>query len=128
MKLDDLRNHFKISDYSDKTVNAMNKLIDSLEVNFNELDPSWEISLEQLAMNFQILFDAYEDIQANGNLQKDARDRLQKNVSITLFMNATNNIQNILNKFGFTVMSKARVKQLMKEEPDSPDEFTEMFE
>jgi len=68
MKLDDLRNHFKISDYSDKTVNAMNKLIDSLEVNFNELDPSWEISLEQLAMNFQILFNAYEDIQANGNL------------------------------------------------------------
>ena len=127
MKLDQLRTHFQVSSYSDKTVSTINKLIDSLENNFSELDPSWEVSLEQLAMNFQILYDAYDDIQANGNLQKDARDRLQKNVSITLFMNATNNIQNILNKFGFTVLSKARVKQMMKEEPGS-DNFTEKFE
>jgi len=41
MDLTNIRNKYKVSDYSDKTVAFIDNLISSLEVNFDECDPSW---------------------------------------------------------------------------------------
>lgn len=128
MKLDNLRNKYKVSDYSDKTVSFMDNLISSLEINFDEIDPSWVSQLDLIAMNANIMFDAYDDIQTNGNLQKDARGRLQKNVSITLFTNSFNNLNNLLSRNAFNIIGKARAKQLMKDVADIKDDFEQNFE
>ena len=84
--------------------------------------------MDLICMNLEILNNAYKDIQEQGKLQKDARDRLQKNPSIGLFFNAQAQVQNLLNKMGMTVMAKCRVKQYLKDESSSIDEFESNFE
>lgn len=128
MDLNFLRDKYKVSEFSDKTVSQMMKLISSLEKNFTEIEDSWELNLDLICMNLEILNNAYKDIQEQGKLQKDARDRLQKNPSIGLFFNAQAQVQNLLNKMGMTVMAKCRVKQYLKDESSSIDEFEENFE
>lgn len=128
MDLNFLRDKYKVSEFSDKTVSQMMKLISSLEKNFTEIEDSWELNLDLICMNLEILNNAYKDIQEQGKLQKDARDRLQKNPSIGLFFNAQAQVQNLLNKMGMTVMAKCRVKQYLKDESSSIDEFESNFE
>lgn len=128
MDLNFLRDKYKVSEFSDKTVSQMMKLISSLEKNFTEIEDSWELNLDLICMNLEILNNAYKDIQEKGKLQKDARDRLQKNPSIGLFFNAQAQVQNLLNKMGMTVMAKCRVKQYLKDESSSIDEFESNFE
>ena len=128
MDLNFLRDKYKVSEFSDKTVSQMMKLISSLEKNFTEIEDSWELNLDLICMNLEILNNAYKDIQEQGKLQKDARDRLQKNPSIGLFFNAQAQVQNLLNKMGMTVLAKCRVKQYLKDEDSSKDEFESNFE
>lgn len=128
MDLTNIRTKYKLSDYSDKTVAFMDNLISSLEVNFDECDPSWLSQLDLIAMNANIMFNAYDDIQANGKLQEDSRGRLQKNVSITLYCNAFNNLNNLLSRNAFNIIGKARAKQLMKDVEDMKDSFESEFE
>ena len=44
-----------------------------------------------------------------------------------MFANTINNINNIMSKMGFNILSKVRAKQLMKEEVEQ-DDFETQFE
>lgn len=127
MNLENLKQKYDVSEYSDKTVNTIKKLITSLEQNYDSIDTSWEVNLELLAMNYELLYKSYDDIKANGNTSKDYRDRLTKNPSVNMFANTINNINNIMSKMGFNILSKVRAKQLLKDEVEK-DEFEENFE
>lgn len=105
----------------------MVRYIDTLEKNFDEIDESWIAVLDLLAINYQLLFQAYDDIIENGNKNRDERGRMVKNPSIQIFSTSQQNIQNLLNKMGFTTLSKARAKALMREDPDLEDEFADKF-
>lgn len=121
-----LRNKFTTDKVGKRTAETMQKLIDSLETNFNAIDPAWECQLEMIAMNYQLMYSAYDDLNEQGKLQRDARGRLQKNPSIAIFQNTQANIQNIMNKMGWTVLSKARVKSMLTDSAET-DEFEENF-
>ena len=124
IKLDERYNAEK---YGERTAETMSLFIESMKKTFTDIDSAWISSLDQLAMNFKLMFDAYDDILANGNISSASRERLSRNPSISLFFNCQNAIQTILTKSGLTVMSKAKVKQLMRDECDT-DEFMENFE
>lgn len=121
-----LRNKFTADKVGKRTAETMQKLIDSLVTNFNDIDPAWECQLEMIAMNYQLMYSAYDDLNEQGKLQRDARGRLQKNPSIAIFQNTQANIQNIMNKMGWTVLSKARVKSMLTDSAET-DEFEENF-
>lgn len=127
MKLDFLRERYKINSTNDATVEAMLFLVDSIEKNFSDFDSAWINSLDLLQINYDLLYAAKDDIDKNGKQCKDYRDRLVRNPSISILLNAQNNIMNILSRMGLNVLSKVRVKQLMKEESEK-DSFSELFE
>ncbi len=127
MKLDFLRERYKINSTNDATVEAMLFLVDSIEKNFSDFDSAWINSLDLLQINYDLLYAAKEDIDKNGKQCKDYRDRLVRNPSISILLNAQNNIMNILSRMGLNVLSKVRVRQLMKEESEK-DSFSELFE
>lgn len=122
-----LRKKFTADAVGERTSKTMSKLIDSLEKNFQDIDPAWECQLEMIAMNYQLMYEAYDDLCDQGKLQRDARGRLQKNPSIAIFQNTQANIQNIMNKMGWSVLSKARVRTMLADNAEV-DEFTENFE
>ena len=124
MNLDD---RYSLEKYGERTAETMKLFIDSMKKTFTEIDSAWISSLDMLAMNYKLMFDAYDDIKANGNISSASRERLSRNPSIGLFLNCQNAIQAILTKSGLTVMSKARVKQLMRDVDDPGDEFAENF-
>ena len=126
MKID-LRKRYSKKDYSQKTVETMELIIDSMERNFTEFDSAWISSLDLLAQNYEIMNAAYEDLKKNGCTSPGSRERLSKNPNVSLFLNCQNAIQNILSKTGLTVLSKARVKMYQKEDPDVEDEFENKF-
>lgn len=127
MKLNDLRNRYKINSNNEKTVESMMFIIDSIEKNFSEYDAAWTTSLDLLQINYDLLYSAKEDIDKNGKQTTDYRDRLVRNPSIQILLNAQNNIMNILSRMGLNVLSKARIKQFLKDEVEK-DEFEENFE
>lgn len=126
MKID-LRKRYSKKDYSPKTVETMELIIDSMERNFTEFDSAWISSLDLLAQNYEIMNAAYEDLKKNGCTSPGSRERLSKNPNVSLFLNCQNAIQNILSKTGLTVLSKARVKMYQKDDPDVEDEFESKF-
>lgn len=121
-----LDNRYSVEKYGERTAETMKLFIDSMKKTFTDIDSAWISSLDQLAMNFKLMFDAYDDILANGNISTASKERLSRNPSISLFFNCQNAIQTILTKSGLTVMSKAKVKQLMRDECDT-DDFAEKF-
>lgn len=121
-----LDNRYSVEKYGERTAENMKFFIDSMKKTFTDIDSAWISSLDQLAMNFKLMFDAYDDILANGNISTASKERLSRNPSISLFFNCQNAIQTILTKSGLTVMSKAKVKQLMRDEGEG-DDFAENF-
>lgn len=124
-KTQELRQEFTKEKVGEKTAKVMELLIDSLEQNFQFIDPAWKTTLSMLAMNYQLMFQAFEDLQTNGKTAPDDKKRLQKNPSIGIFLNAQNAIQSLQTSMGLTLMSKARAKQLMKSDSELDDPFDE---
>lgn len=123
-----IRKKFNAADWDPRTVEAMNNLIDSIEKNFDEWDPAIESSLQLLAYNYDLLFQAVDEIRNNGTASPDGRKRLQRNPAITLFLNTQNAIQSILTKTGLTVVSKVKVQKYMKDsDPEEIDDFEKNF-
>lgn len=116
--------------YGERAAEVMSFFVSSMQKMFKEIDPAWIPSLDQLALNYKLMYEAYDDITKNGNVTEASRERLSRNPSIGLFNSCQNAIQTILTKTGLTVLSKARVKQLMKNENemnDEKDSFKEKF-
>ena len=105
----------------------MHRLIQSLEENYGGVDQAWITSLDLIAMNYDLLYQAYDDIKESGNTATASKGRLSKNPSISIFMNAQNNIQNILSKNGLTLMSKVRAKKFIDDGISDDDEFEQTF-
>lgn len=122
-----LRNRYNKEDYLEKTVEQMHRLIQSLEDNYGDVDQAWITSLDLIAMNYDLLYQAYDDIKETGNTATASKGRLSKNPSISIFMNAQNNIQNILSKNGLTLMSKVRAKKFIDDGISDDDEFEQTF-
>lgn len=122
-----LRNRYNKEDYLEKTVEQMHRLIQSLEDNYGDVDQAWITSLDLIAMNYDLLYQAYDDIKETGNTAPGSKGRLSKNPSISIFMNAQNNIQNILSKNGLTLMSKVRAKKFIDDGISDDDEFEQTF-
>lgn len=121
-----LQDRYTPEKYGERTAETMSFFISSMKQMFTEIDPAWIPSLDQLAMNYKLMFEAYDDITKNGNTSKASRERLSRNPSIGLFLNCQNAIQSILSKTGLTVISKARVQQLTREDFEK-DDFAEKF-
>lgn len=122
----DLDNRYTAEKYGEKTAETMSLLIDSMKKTFQEIDPAWITSLDLLALNYEMMYKAYDDIQSRGNISTASKERLSRNPSISIFLNCQNMIQNILSKSGLTVLSKAKVKQLLNT-GEEQDEFEKNF-
>lgn len=87
-----LDNRYSVEKYGERTAETMKLFIDSMKKTFTDIDSAWISSLDQLAMNFKLMFDAYDDILANGNISTASKERLSRNPSISLFFNCQNAI------------------------------------
>jgi len=97
-------------DYDARTQEYMQNVYDCIKQDYKVIPSSWRISLDLIAMNFEMLLKAKDDIQKYGLMKKDDYGRIDKNKNIQTFMTSQAAILKLLSTFGLTPISKTRLK------------------
>lgn len=102
------KNNPQVSDY-------MTKLIETLAKDYgDDIDASWEASLDLCADWYQIYTDALQDIKANGAVITSPSGVTKTNPAFNVINTATRIINDILRTFAATPLAKSKMKALGK--------------
>ena len=104
--------------YNSKTEQVrdyMTNLIDTLAKDYgDDIDASWEASLDMAADWYQIYVDALEDIKNNGAVVKSPSGVSKTNPAFNVINTATRILNDILRTFAATPLAKSKMKALGK--------------
>lgn len=89
----------------------MNFLVDSLVEKYGEVNQSFIVSLDLLALNLEVLFKSVDDMKENGLKKTDKYHGEQKSSSMQAFFNAQNYIHKLIASFGFTPAAKSKIRE-----------------
>ena len=101
----------RYKDYSKETQNYMQKIIDGLGDQNNEIPESWEVSIDMMADNYEVYYRAKTAVLTEGLIRKDNQNRTFKNQSYPLMINSQQNLVKLLMQFGLTPVSKTKIKK-----------------
>lgn len=97
-------------DYDKRTQEYMQNVIDCIIQDYKTIPSSWRITIDLIAMNFNMLLQAEDDIRKNGIMVKDDYERIVKNPNLQVFNTSQNQITKYLSTFGLTPISKTKLK------------------
>ncbi len=97
-------------DYDVRTQEYMQKVIDCIKQDYNIIPSSWRITIDLIAMNFNMLLQAEDDIRTRGLMVQDDYGRTVKNPNLQAFNTSQNQIAKYLSTFGLTPISKTKLK------------------
>ena len=89
----------------------MNFLVDSIVEKYGEVNQSFIVSLDLLALNLEVLFKSVDDMKENGLKKTDKYHGEQKSSSMQAFFNAQNYIHKLIASFGFTPAAKSKIRE-----------------
>ena len=101
-------------DYPIHVQKYMDLIIKYLEGVYGELDTVYKISLDMMAMNLDIMYNAVADLHKQGMIVTDPKERLVRNHSIQHFNNAQSYLIKLINQFGFTPVAKKKLNALSR--------------
>ena len=111
-------------DYSPKVQEYMSNLITCLESDYGSIPDSFRVSLDLIAMNYDIILKCQEDIKVNGLLRTDNLKRTFKNQHITILNQAQGYLQALLKTFALTPMTRSKMKALeRKDEEETTQDY-----
>jgi P27 family predicted phage terminase small subunit len=97
-------------DYDVRTQEYMQNVIDCIKQDYNIIPSSWRITIDLIAMNFNMLLQAEDDIRTRGLMVQDDYGRTVKNPNLQAFNTSQNQIAKYLSTFGLTPISKTKLK------------------
>lgn len=97
------------SNYDKRTQEYMQNVIDCIEQDYKHIPSSWRITIDLIAMNFDMLLEAEKDIHKRGLIVKNKYNST-KNPNIQVFNSAQSQIMKYLSTFGLTPLSKTKLK------------------
>jgi P27 family predicted phage terminase small subunit len=93
-------------------------------VNDGHLDDSYYVGLQMIKDNYEMYIECRDKIKEEGTVRKDNLGRTFKNQHFTMMWAAERNIESLLKSFGFTLMSRSKIKAIDPKKPNSIlDEF-----
>ena len=95
--------------YDKRTQEYMQNVIDCIEQDYKHIPSSWRITIDLIAMNFNMLLQAEQDINKRGLIIKTKQNSV-KNPNIQVFNSAQSQIMKYLSTFGLTPLSKTKLK------------------
>lgn len=113
----------RYSNYDEKIQMYLSAVIDYFVNSYGFVSSEQIMNLDMLAENFVIYFKALNSIKTLGFESNDSQGRLQRNPSVSIFLNCQNYIQKQLSACGLTIASQARLKKNGVDE--QPDNFIE---
>lgn len=112
------------SQYSPKAQEYMKNLITCLEDDYGKIPESFRVSLDLIAMNYDLILKCQDDIRDNGLLRTDNLGRTFKNQHITILNQAQGYLQALLKTFALTPMTRSKMKALeRKDEEETTQDY-----
>lgn len=112
------------AEYSPQVREYMSNLITCLEDDYGKIPESFRVSLDLIALNYDIILKCKADIKENGLLRTDNLKRTFKNQHITILNQAQGYLQALLKTFALTPMTRSKMKALeRKDEEETTQEY-----
>lgn len=96
----------------------MKAVMKDLMKDYGEIDDSWYCTLRLIRDNYQLYTECYDAIQTEGTVEEDNQGRLVKNRHLTCLWECQRTLQSLLKSFGYTPMSKTKLRAIKKETKD----------
>lgn len=100
----------RYNNYREEIQEYMKFFVSNLQDKYGEISESFVVSLDLLAMNLEVLFNARDEMKDKGLTENDKYHGEKKSGSLQAFFNAQNYIHKLIASFGFTPMSKSKIK------------------
>lgn len=89
----------------------MKFFIESLTEKYNGVPETFLVSLDMLAFNLDVMFKSMDEMKEKGMGEKDRYHGEKKSAAMQSFFNSQNYIHKLISYFGFTPMSKSKIKE-----------------
>lgn len=98
--------------YDKRVQEYMKNLTESMVQDLGNIPDSYRVSLDLIADTLEVYMKAKDDVMKNGFMVTDLKDRNAKNPSVTVMNNCQNYLHKLLSSFGWTLLSKQKIKHL----------------
>lgn len=107
--MENILNRYK--SYRSEIQEYMKFFVSNLVEKYGEVNESFIVSLDLLAMNLEVLFNAKDEMKDKGLTENDKYHGDKKSGSLQAFFNAQNYIHKLIASFGFTPSSKSKIRE-----------------
>ena len=101
----------RYSSYRKEIQEYMKFFINSLIEKYGEVNESFLVSLDLLALNLEVLFKSVDEMKDKGMTETDKYRGEKKSGAMQAFFNSQNYIHKIIASFGFTPSSKSKIRE-----------------
>lgn len=96
-------------EYRTEVARYMDILQEKMVKEYGVIEDEWEITMDLLAYDYQILLDCRDAVKKDGLMLVDTKGRMQKNPLLATINNIQAQINKITQQFALTLVSKARL-------------------
>lgn len=89
----------------------MDFFIGNLIEKYGEVNESYVVSLDLLALNLDVMFKAVDEMREKGMTENDKYRGEKKSGAMQAFFNSQNYIHKLIASFGFTPSSKSKIRE-----------------
>lgn len=93
----------------------MKYFISTLLEKYGEINESFIVSLDLLAMNLEVLFKSVDEMKEKGMSETDKYRGEKKSGAMQAFFNSQNYIHKLIANFGFTPAAKSKIRENTEE-------------
>lgn len=102
----------RYANYDKRVIDYMTNVVNCLQEDYGVVNKSWLVSLDLIANQLVVYFNAMDDIEKNGMYHNDERGRTARNPMFLVMTQANDRIVKLLQNFGLTPMSKSKMKSI----------------
>lgn len=110
IKSEDVDKQFK--QYDKRTVRCIKMLVDALEYNDSVVPEYYYMSLELLAVQLDIYFNAYDTMKKDGLFIKTKNGKTERNAAVLILQQSYTKIMDMIKESGATSMARRRMNRL----------------
>ena len=105
----------RYSSYRKEIQEYMKYFISTLLEKYGEINESFIVSLDLLAMNLEVLFKSVDEMKEKGMSETDKYRGEKKSGAMQAFFNSQNYIHKLIANFGFTPAAKSKIHENTEE-------------
>lgn len=101
----------RYSSYRSEIQEYMKYFVNTLVEKYGEVNESFLVSLDLLALNLEVLFKAVDEMKDKGMTETDKYRGEKKSGAMQAFFNSQTYIHKLIASFGFTPAAKSKIRE-----------------